>query len=120
MKILIIDDEDDIRRTICMSLERVGKLQVCDADSGPAGVSAARREKPDAILLDVMMPGMEGPAVLTALRDDPGTAKIPVIFLTAGLAPGELMRLKRLGAAGVIAKPFDPMTLSKQILELLA
>lgn len=120
MKILVIDDEEDIRRTVCMSLARVGKMEVSDAATGIEGLELARQERPDAVLLDVMMPGMDGTAVLAALRKDPMTAEIPVIFLTAGLAPGELLRLQSLGAMGIIAKPFDPMTLSLQIKELLA
>ncbi len=119
MKILIIDDEDDIRRIVRLSLERVGGMQVCEAPSGAAGVAAALEERPDAILLDVMMPGMDGPAVLLALRREPGTAAIPVVFLTARLSPSELGRLNSLGAAGLLTKPFDPMTLAKQVTELL-
>jgi CheY-like chemotaxis protein len=119
MKILIIDDEDDIRRIVRLSLERVGGMQVCDADNGAAGVAAARVERPDAILLDVMMPGMNGPAVLQALRRDALTAAIPVVFLTARLSPSELKRLSSLGAAGLLTKPFDPMTLAKQVTQLL-
>ena len=77
-------------------------------------------ERVDVVLLAGLMPGMDGTAVLGALLQDPMTAEIPVIFLTAGLAPGELLRLQSLGAMGIIAKPFDPMTLALQIKELLA
>jgi CheY-like chemotaxis protein len=120
MKILIIDDEADIRRIIRLSLERVGGMKTCETPDGRAGLSAARRERPDAILLDVMMPGMDGTAMLAALRREPAISAIPVIFLTARQAPGEAERLKGLGARGVIVKPFDPMTLPDQIRDLLA
>jgi CheY-like chemotaxis protein len=120
VKILIIDNVDDMRQIVRLALERVGGMQVCEASGGMEGLSLARREKPDAILLDVMMPGLDGPAVLAALRGDPATAAIPVVFLTAGVTPGDLLRLQWLGAAGVIAKPFDPSLLAKQLLDLLA
>jgi CheY-like chemotaxis protein len=120
MKVLIIDDEDDIRRIIRLSLERVGGMEVRDAPNGAAGVAAAHAERPDAILLDVMMPGMDGPSVLLALRRDPATAAIPVVFLTARLSPSELQRLNTLGATGLLTKPFDPMTLARQVTALIS
>jgi len=76
--------------------------------------------KPDAILLDVMMPGMDGPAVLERLKADPGTAGIPVVFLTAKAMASEVSRLRGLGAAGVLTKPFDPVSLAGQIRAILA
>jgi CheY-like chemotaxis protein len=120
MKALIVDDEEDIRRIIRLSLERVGGMQVCEAPDGTVGLAAALRGRPDVILLDVMMPGQDGPATLAALRAEPATAAIPVVFLTARVVPGECRRLTDLGALGVIVKPFDPMTLPQQILDLLA
>ena len=119
MKILIIDDENDIRRIARLGLERVGKMEVVDAGSGPEGVDKARAEKPDAVLLDVMMPGQDGPATLQSLRSDPQTASIPVIFLTAKALTSEVERLRSLGAAGVLTKPFDAMTLAAQVRAVL-
>jgi CheY-like chemotaxis protein len=111
MKVLIIDDEDDIRRIARLSLSRVGRMEVVEAASGTDGVARAVAEKPDAILLDVMMPGIDGPDTLQALRADPATAGIPVLFLTAKAMSSEVERLKQLGAVAVLTKPFDPMTL---------
>ena len=119
MKILVIDDENDIRRIARLGLERVGKMQVIDAASGAEGVEKARSEKPDAVLLDVMMPGQDGPATLQSLRADPATTSIPVIFLTAKALASEVERLRSLGATGVLTKPFDAMTLAAEIRALL-
>jgi CheY-like chemotaxis protein len=119
MKVLLIDDEDDIRRIARLSLSRLGAMEVVDAASGPDGIEKARRERPDAILLDVMMPGVDGGATLARLRADPATAGIPVIFLTAKAMSSELERLRRLGAAGVLIKPFDPATLATEVRALL-
>ncbi len=119
MKVLIIDDEDDIRRIACLSLSRVGKMEVVDASGGPEGVKKAASERPDAILLDVMMPGLDGPATLSALRSNPATAGIPVVFLTAKAMASEIERLLGLGARGVLTKPFDPMSLPQELLACL-
>jgi len=119
VKILVIDDENDIRRIARLGLERVGKMQVIDAASGAEGVEKARSEKPDAVLLDVMMPGQDGPATLQSLRADTATASIPVIFLTAKALASEVERLRSLGATGVLTKPFDAMTLAAEIRALL-
>jgi CheY-like chemotaxis protein len=115
VKILIIDDEGDIRKIARLSLSRVGGMDVVEADGGPDGVRKAEAERPDAILLDVMMPGMDGPATLAMLRAGESTAKIPVIFLTAKAMSSEIDRLKALGAIGVLTKPFDPMKLAAEV-----
>ncbi|MFI5007102.1 MAG: response regulator [Solirubrobacterales bacterium] len=115
MKILIIDDEADIRRIAHLALGRVGAMEVLEATSGAEGLRKAEDNHPDAILLDVMMPGLDGPSTLAALRSNPATANIPVIFLTAKAMVSELARLRALGAAGVLTKPFDPMTLAGQV-----
>jgi CheY-like chemotaxis protein len=112
MKVLIVDDEDDIRQVARLALSRVGGMDVVDTGRSEDAVGIAAREKPDAILLDVMMPGRDGPATLAALRADGRTAAIPVVFLTAKAMPAEIQRLQALGAAGVLTKPFDPMTLA--------
>jgi two-component system OmpR family response regulator len=119
MKILLIDDDDDVRRVAHLSLSRLGRMEVVDADSGAAGLLRAAAERPDAILLDVMMPDMDGPATLAALRASPPTAAIPVLFLTAKAMPSELERLLQLGALGVLTKPFDPLTLAAQVRQAL-
>ena len=113
--VLMIDDEPDIRRIGEMSLSAVGKLKVFMASSGKQGVEIARREKPDVILLDVMMPGLDGPATLLLLRADPITCRIPVIFMTAKVQRTEVERYRLLGAQGVVPKPFDPMDLPGRI-----
>lgn len=119
MKILIIEDEEDIRRIAAVSLSKLGGMTVLEAGSGPEGITKARTELPDAILLDVMMPLIDGPATLQSLKNDRVTAGIPVIFLTAKAMEEELTRLKELGAAGVLVKPFDPVQLPKQVEALL-
>ncbi len=119
MKVLLVDDEEDVREIARLSLGRVGGMVVCDASSGPEGIARAALEKPDFIILDMMMPDMDGPATLTALRANPETANIPVVFLTAKVLPSELERLRELGAIGIITKPFDPMTLAAQVRRIL-
>lgn len=120
MKVLIIDDEDDIRRVATLSLVKVGGMEVIGSASGEDGVSKAEQEMPDVILLDVMMPHVDGPSTLAKLRDNPQTANIPVIFLTAKAMTQEVEKLKGLGARGVLTKPFDPMTLPKDVKDLLS
>jgi CheY-like chemotaxis protein len=118
-RILIVDDEDDIREVAQMSLEMVAGWEVIPARSGDEGVRLAAEHRPDAILLDVMMPGMDGPATAALLRDRPETAAIPVILLTAKVQPADRRRLEALGVAGVLAKPFDPMELANQVSAVL-
>jgi CheY-like chemotaxis protein len=120
MKILIIDDEEDIRRISRLALARVGGMVVLDAANGVSGLALAIAEEPDAILLDVMMPGRDGPETLALLKADPRTAHIPVVFLTAKAMATEVERLRALGATGVLTKPFDPMTLAASVRAILA
>lgn len=109
---LLVEDEDAIRAIARLSLERVGGWTVVAVASGPAAVEAVDGEGPfDAVLLDVMMPGLDGPATLRRLREGVLGAGVPVIFLTAKATAADWERLCSLGAAGVIAKPFDPMAL---------
>jgi CheY-like chemotaxis protein len=119
MKILIVDDESDIRRIARLALSRIGGMDVAEATGGVEAVARARAENPDVILLDVMMPDMDGPAALAALQADPQTASIPVLFLTAKAMASEIERLTALGARGVLTKPFDPMTLAAQVRKAL-
>ncbi|MDR3739433.1 MAG: response regulator [Terracidiphilus sp.] len=114
-RILIIDDEDDIREVAAMSLETVAGWEVVVANSGAQGLARAAMYKPDAILLDVMMPGMDGPTTFRELRKNPATAQIPVLFLTAKVQATDRRRFADLGIEAVLVKPFDPMTLSDQI-----
>jgi DNA-binding response OmpR family regulator len=118
MKILIIDDDPDIRSIARLSLSRVGGMEVIEAGSGAEGVRKAQDEKPDVILLDMMMPTMDGLQTLAALRARPATASTPVIFLTAK-AVGDQIERTPLRAAGVLIKPFDPRTLSQDVRTLV-
>ena len=119
MKALIIDDEEDVRYVAHLSLGRVGGMTVIEASNGEDGVARAQNERPDFILLDMMMPGMDGAATFRALRDSERTNGIPVVFLTAKAMKSEVQRLKELGAKGVVLKPFDPMTLASDICAIL-
>ncbi|MFY0524779.1 response regulator [Archangium gephyra] len=118
-KVLLVDDEDDIRTIGQLSLGRVGGWQTVLAASGAEAVTKAAAEQPDLILLDVMMPGMDGPTTLGQLRAQASTAQTPVIFMTAKIQKQEVARYLELGAVGVIGKPFDPMTLPAEIKKLL-
>ncbi len=117
-RLLIIDDDEGIREVAQLSLELVGGWSVITAPSGRAGVEAARRERPDGILLDVMMPDQDGPTTLAELRGDDEVGGVPVVFLTAKVQAAERSRFAEMDVAGLIAKPFDPMTLPGQIAEL--
>jgi two-component system, OmpR family, response regulator len=119
MKILIIDDDADIRSIARLSLGRVGGMTVIEAASGVEGIRKARDEEPDVILLDMMMPAMDGLETLSALRSQSPTARTPVIFLTAKAGRDQVERLTSLGAAGVLFKPFDPRTLSRDVRALI-
>ena len=118
-KILVVDDDDDIRRIAALSLQRLGGFQVVLAADGAAALELARAEAPDLILLDVSMPDIDGPATLAALRATPSTASIPVIFFTATANEAEVLRLVSLGAAGVLAKPFEVQDLPRQVRRIL-
>jgi CheY-like chemotaxis protein len=118
-RILLVDDEDDIREVASISMGAVGGWQVCAASSGPEAIAKALTERPDAILLDVMMPGMDGLATFQRLQGDPRTREIPVILLTAKAHPADRRGFEQLGVAGVLSKPFDPMALAGQVAELL-
>ena len=114
-RIMLVDDDPHIRRIAEISLTAVGGFDVTLVHSGMEAVSAAKRSRPDLILLDVMMPEMDGPTTLQLLRADPQTAAIPVVFMTAKVQRREVERYRNLGALGTIAKPFDPMTLPDEV-----
>jgi diguanylate cyclase (GGDEF)-like protein len=113
--LLYVDDDPDIREIVQMSLSLSGDLKVITSDGGERALLKMRIEKPDLVVLDVMMPGMDGPTLLKRMRSDPDLARIPVIFMTAKARQNEGGQLRELSAIGVIAKPFDPMTLGKQV-----
>jgi len=119
VKVLIIDDDADIRYVAAMSLRVGGTIEVVEASGGLEGVRKAREEQPDVILLDMMMPTMDGSQTIAALRMQSETATTPVIFLTAKTIPTEIRRMKDLGAVGVLIKPFDPRTLANDVLALV-
>jgi two-component system, OmpR family, response regulator len=114
-RILYVEDEADIRSVAKMALEAVGGFEVFECSSGSEAITAAPSAGADLILLDVMMPGMDGPSTLRALRGIPATSATPVIFMTAKVQAAEIAQYRALGALEVIAKPFDPMTVSAEI-----
>lgn len=118
-RLLVVDDEPDVRAVVRLSLEHVGGWQVVDVDGGLAGVDAARRDRPDAVVLDVMMPGTDGPATFRLLQSDPRTADIPVVMLTARVDRADRQAWLAMGVRGVLAKPFDPLRLPAQLAEVL-
>ena len=117
-KILYIEDEPDIQTVAKLALETVGGFTVEICGSGDMALERAPDFEPDLILLDVMMPGMDGPETLSALRRIVGFSETPVIFMTAKVMASEVERYENLGAVGVIAKPFDPMTLADRVREI--
>lgn len=114
-RVLIIDDESDIREVASASLELVGSFDVLVASSAREGILLAERERPDLVLLDLMMPGMDGCQALEQLKHAEVTKDIPVILLTAKIQAMTGESVRRAGAAGVVLKPFDPMLLPEQI-----
>lgn len=113
--ILYVEDDPDIQEIAVMALENIAGMTVKACSSGAEALAAVDRFEPDMIVLDVMMPGMDGPSTLAALRQKPALANTPVIFVTAKTQSDEIQRLKGLGAIAVITKPFDPMTLGQQL-----
>jgi CheY-like chemotaxis protein len=118
-RILIIDDEDDIREVASLSLESVAGWEVRTARSGAEGMLFAAADPPDAILMDVMMPEMDGPTTFREMQKVPAIAGIPVILLTAKVQGVDQRRFFGLGVAAVLFKPFDPLTLADQMAEAL-
>jgi CheY-like chemotaxis protein len=115
-RILFCDDDPDIREIIEISLRLEPSFEVKACESAPELLAAIDAWSPDLILLDVMMPGLDGPTTLTMLRETPRTRSIPVVFMTARTQSYECQRFLALGATGVIAKPFDPMALASLLL----
>jgi two-component system OmpR family response regulator len=117
-KILYVEDEPDIQAIARMALERIGGFTVKVCSSGEEALQTAVDFAPDMILLDVMMPGMDGPTTLKALQGFPALVDVPMAFMTAKVQPSEIAHLKSLGVRDVIAKPFNPLTLAAQITAL--
>ena len=119
-RLLLVEDDESIRTIAHMSLERIGGWSVAEAASGEDALRILTGgEKFDAVVMDVMMPGLDGPATLQRLRDDGLLTDTPVVFLTAKAQRAERERLNALGAAGVIAKPFDPLRLADELAQTL-
>jgi two-component system, OmpR family, response regulator len=114
-RVLYVEDEPDIQAVARLALEVVGGLTVQICSSGEEALRQAPVYLPQLILLDVMMPGMDGPGTLRALRELPALKTVPVVFMTAKVQPQEVAQYTAMGALGVIAKPFDPMSLADQV-----
>jgi CheY-like chemotaxis protein len=117
-RVLCVEDEEDIRTIAVMALQSFGGFKVLACGSGAEAIQAAATFAPQVILLDVMMPGMDGPTTLKSLRMLHGLEETPVVFVTAKVQPDEVKYYRELGAVDVISKPFDPMTLTAQLMEI--
>jgi CheY-like chemotaxis protein len=113
--VLYVDDEPDLRMLAQLALESMGGMSVTLCDSGAAALQALSTTRPQIILLDVMMPQMDGPALLQEIKKTAGLYDGPVIFLTGKTGAEDIAHLKSLGAFGVISKPFNPMTLHNEV-----
>lgn len=118
-RVLYVDDEPDIREIAEMALSLDPAFEVRSAGSGAEALAILAEWRPDIALLDVMMPAIDGPSLLRMMREREDLAAIPVAFVTARAQPSELQNFATLDAVGVIAKPFDPMTLARQVRKLL-
>lgn len=114
-RISYVEDDHDIRELTELTLSSIGGFEVAVFESGPAAIAGIPSFKPDLVLLDVMMPGMDGPEVLETLNRIDHLKSVPKIFMTAKARPEEVDALLAMGAVGVIAKPFDPIQLSEQV-----
>lgn len=114
-RILLVEDDPDVQVVVTMALESIGGFSVLACSSGAEALERFGEFAPDLVLIDVMMPGLDGPATLEHLRRLPAAAETPVVFMTARVQAHEVARYRELGAADVIAKPFDPMTLSDTV-----
>jgi two-component system OmpR family response regulator len=114
-RILYVEDDADVRKVATFALKMVGKFTVEACASGEEALEKAVAFAPQLLLLDVMMPGMDGPTTLARLRELPEIAAVPAIFMTAKVQPQEVSRYRELGSLDVISKPFDPMTLAASV-----
>ena len=115
MTILVVDDDSACRKISCLSLRAFGGINVIEAASGREAIARAVESQPDGVLLDVMMPGLDGPSTLAALKREPRTTSIPSMFLTARAMSWEVRHLEGLGAVAVFTKPVDPLALPRQV-----
>ena len=114
-RVCYVEDDEDIQRIVRMSLERVGKMTVEIVGDPMVAVDAIIGFGPDLVMLDWMMPGMDGPTLFRKLKEEPQTRDLPVVFITAKATPAELNELRSLGALGAISKPFAPKDLPDQL-----
>jgi two-component system alkaline phosphatase synthesis response regulator PhoP len=119
MRVLVVEDDRSIQMVLELVLTRAVKCQVLIASEGPQGLALIRNEKPDIVLLDLMLPGMDGFEICEKAKADEATRSIPIIFLTAQPQPAAVAKAMALGAAGYIVKPFDPIKIIDQINEAL-
>ena len=119
-KICYVDDDEDIQRIVRMSLERVGKMTVEIVTDPLQAIGVINAFKPDLVMLDWMMPGMDGPTLFKKMKEDPQTAGLPVVFITAKAQSRDMAELMALGAAGTISKPFSPKDLPEQLRQIWA
>ncbi len=117
-RVMYVDDEEDLRSIVEMSLQMVGEMEVHLCASGQEALARLPEIRPDLVLLDIMMPNMDGLQTLEAIRATPDFANLPVVFMTAKIRSTEIARLRDLGAADVIVKPFDVMQLPDQVREI--
>ncbi|MGA7984325.1 MAG: response regulator [Burkholderiales bacterium] len=114
-RVCYVEDDEDIQRIVRLSLERVGKLKVEIVGDPMVAIDAIVGFKPDLVMLDWMMPGMDGPTLFRKLKENPDTKNLPVVFMTAKATPTEMEELRSLGALGAISKPFSPKDLPEQL-----
>ena len=119
-RICYVEDDEDIQRIVRMSLERVGKMTVEIVTDPLQAIAAMTTFKPDLVMLDWMMPGMDGPTLFKKMKEDPVTASLPVVFITAKAQSRDMAELMALGAAGTISKPFSPKDLPEQLRQIWA
>jgi len=116
--VLVVEDDPDVLQILCIALQDIGGMKVTACANGQEALTRSQDVAPDLVLLDVMMPEMDGPTLYTRLRALAATRSVPVVFVTAKVAREEIAKLRRLGAAGVITKPFDPVRLPDQVLAI--
>jgi CheY-like chemotaxis protein len=115
IKVCYVEDDEDIQRIVRMSLERIGKMTVQVVSDPMQAIDVIKTFQPDLVMLDWMMPAMDGPTLYRKMKEDAGTSALPVVFITAKAAQRDLDELKGLGAAGTISKPFSPKDLPDQL-----
>ena len=115
LRVLCVEDDDDIRRILRLSLEKIGRMTVELVADPTQAIDSMIASRPQLVMLDWMMPGIDGPAIFRKMRENPDTRAMPVVFITAKASQRELAELRALGAAGAISKPFAPKDLPDQL-----